>query len=122
LQTTAPKHKNQSIHTNTKIPNLLEFKIYYLIPRVNTKMQFFVFLSALFFQLPNVNGQRPGERLFYRWRQSMKKAVLKYAAGALEKLAVGSMLVGLYQDKGIGILIGVVCFTLGSISCAKGGE
>ena len=33
----------------------------------------------------------------------MKKAILKYAAGALEKLAVGSMLVGLYQDKEIGL-------------------
>jgi len=48
----------------------------------------------------------------------MKKAILKYAAGALEKLAVGSMLVGLYQDKGLGIWVGFACFALGSIFSA----
>ena len=51
----------------------------------------------------------------------MKKAILKYAAGALEKLAVGSMLVGLYQDKELGIWIGIACFTLGCIFSAVEG-
>jgi len=48
----------------------------------------------------------------------MKKAILKYAAGALEKLAVGSMLVGLYQDNKIGIYIGIGCFVAGSFFIA----
>ena len=45
----------------------------------------------------------------------MKKAILKYAAGVLEKLAVGSILVGLYQDKEIGLWIGFACFAMGCI-------
>ena len=49
----------------------------------------------------------------------MKKAILKYAAGALEKLAVGSMLVGLYQDKKIGLCIGIACFVMGCIFSAE---
>lgn len=39
----------------------------------------------------------------------MKKAILKRTADALEKLAVGSMLVGLFQNKAAGILIGLGC-------------
>ena len=52
----------------------------------------------------------------------MKKAILKYAAGALEKPAVGSMLVGLYQDKEIGLWIGCACFVVGSILSAWEGK
>jgi hypothetical protein len=48
----------------------------------------------------------------------MKKAVLKYAAGVLDKLAVGSMLVGLYQGKSVGVYIGVACFTAGAVFSA----
>ena len=48
----------------------------------------------------------------------MKKAILKYASGALDKLAVGSMLVGLYQGKEVGIYIGVACFIAGVICSA----
>jgi hypothetical protein len=43
----------------------------------------------------------------------MKKAILKYAAGALEKLAVGSALVGLYQGQAIGLYIAFACFVAG---------
>ena len=49
----------------------------------------------------------------------MKKAILKYSAGALEKLAVGSALVGLYQDKEIGLWIASACFVVGCILSAK---
>jgi hypothetical protein len=51
-------------------------------------------------------------------RCRVKKAVLKYAAGAMDKPAVGSMLVGLYQDKGVGVYIGVACFTVGALFSA----
>ena len=40
----------------------------------------------------------------------MKKAILKRTADALEKLAIGSMLVGLFQGRQIGLLIGAGCF------------
>jgi hypothetical protein len=49
----------------------------------------------------------------------MKKAILKYSAGALEKLAVGSALVGLYQNQEIGLWIGAACFIVGCILSAK---
>ena len=49
-----------------------------------------------------------------------EKAVLKYAASFLDKLAVGSMLVGLYQGQNFGVAIGVVCFILGGVSSAFG--
>ena len=51
-----------------------------------------------------------------------KSVIFSYAAGALEKLAVGSMLVGLYQGKEIGVAVGVACFALGCIFSAIGGE
>jgi hypothetical protein len=37
----------------------------------------------------------------------MKKAILKRTADALEKLAAGSMLVGLFQEQKIGIFGGL---------------
>ena len=36
----------------------------------------------------------------------MKKAILKRTADCFEKLAVGSMLVGLFQGKAVGLLLG----------------
>ena len=39
----------------------------------------------------------------------MKKAILKRTADALEKLAIGSMLVGLFQAKQVGIWLGLGC-------------
>jgi hypothetical protein len=40
----------------------------------------------------------------------MKKAVLKRTGDALEKIAIGSLLVGLFQQQQAGILIGIGCF------------
>jgi hypothetical protein len=40
----------------------------------------------------------------------MKKAVLKRTADALEKMAIGSLLVGLFQQQQTGIIISVGCF------------
>ena len=37
----------------------------------------------------------------------MKKAILKRTADAMEKLAIGSMLVGLFQEQTAGIWIGL---------------
>ena len=37
----------------------------------------------------------------------MKKAILKRTADAMEKLAIGSMLVGLFQGQQAGIWIGL---------------
>lgn len=48
----------------------------------------------------------------------MKKAILKRTADALEKLAVGSMLVGLFQGKSVGIGIGVIFLVLSYIFTA----
>ena len=48
----------------------------------------------------------------------VKKAILKYAAGALEKLAVGSALVGLYQEQVIGLHIALACFIAGCVFSA----
>ena len=60
-----------------------------------------------------------GKRLTYGLEARVKKAILKYAAGALEKLAVGSALVGLYQDKEIGLWIAAACFVVGCILSAR---
>ncbi|WP_298030679.1 hypothetical protein [uncultured Desulfovibrio sp.] len=46
----------------------------------------------------------------YLWGEAeMKKAILKRTADALEKLAIGSMLVGLFQAKQVGIWLGLGC-------------
>ncbi len=45
----------------------------------------------------------------------MKKAVLKRTADAMEKLAIGSMLVGLFQEQQAGIWIGLGCMALSYI-------
>ena len=42
----------------------------------------------------------------------MKKSLIKRTADALEKLAVGSILVGLFQDKENGIWFGVFCMII----------
>jgi hypothetical protein len=42
----------------------------------------------------------------------MKKAILKRTADALEKMAIGGMLVGLFQGEQSGILLGVVFFAM----------
>ena len=39
----------------------------------------------------------------------MKKAILKRTADALEKLAIGSMLVGLFQTQSIGLFMVLGC-------------
>lgn len=39
----------------------------------------------------------------------MRKALLKRTADCFEKLAIGSMLVGLFQGKAVGIFIGLGC-------------
>jgi hypothetical protein len=62
--------------------------------------------------------QRLGKWLYISG-DKIKNAILKYAAGALEKLAVGSMLVGLYQGKVFGIWIGLACFFVGCIFSAQ---
>lgn len=45
----------------------------------------------------------------------MKKAILKRTADAMEKLAIGSMLVGLFQDQPAGIWIGLGCMAFSYI-------
>lgn len=42
----------------------------------------------------------------------MKKTFYKQTADALEKLAVGAMLVGLFQNKQTGIWIGMACMAV----------
>ena len=39
----------------------------------------------------------------------MKKAVLKRTADALEKLAIAAFVMGLFNDKAYGIVIGAAC-------------
>jgi hypothetical protein len=39
----------------------------------------------------------------------MKKVLLKRTADALEKLAIGSMLVGLFRDNEVGLAVGIGC-------------
>lgn len=41
-----------------------------------------------------------------------KKAILKRTADALEKLAIGSMLVGLFQGRVVGIAIGLASMAI----------
>ncbi len=48
----------------------------------------------------------------------MKKAILKRTADVLEKLAVGSMLVGLFQGKSVGIGIGLIFLVMSYIFTA----
>ena len=48
----------------------------------------------------------------------MKKAILKRTADALEKLAIGSMLVGLFRGINAGIWIGVCCMAVSYILTA----
>ena len=47
--------------------------------------------------------------LCYHMTFNQKKALLKRSADTLEKLAVGSLLVGLFKDAHAGIFIGLVC-------------
>jgi len=53
------------------------------------------------------------EKMAKSWKK--EKAILKYAAGALEKLAVGSALVGLYQSNALGLWIASICFLVGCL-------
>ena len=39
----------------------------------------------------------------------MKKAILKRTADALEKLAIAAFVMGLFNEKAYGIIVGVVC-------------
>lgn len=48
----------------------------------------------------------------------MKKAILKRTADALEKLAIGSMLVGLFQGVNTGIWLGLGCMAVSYILTA----
>jgi hypothetical protein len=43
---------------------------------------------------------------------NVKKAILKRTADALEKIAIGSILVGLFQGQQIGVIIGVGCIVV----------
>ena len=52
----------------------------------------------------------------------MKKSLIKRTADALEKLAVGSILVGLFQDKENGIWFGVFCMIMQLCANDMGGE
>lgn len=45
----------------------------------------------------------------FNWTQEQKRAVIKRTADALEKLAIGSLLVGVFQQKQAGIWIGMAC-------------
>ena len=40
----------------------------------------------------------------------MKKAILKRTPDALEKMAIASMVMGLFHDKVLGIALGITCF------------
>jgi hypothetical protein len=40
----------------------------------------------------------------------MKRAILKHTADALEKLAIGSLLIGLFQQQQIGVILSIACF------------
>lgn len=39
----------------------------------------------------------------------MKKALIKRSADAMEKLGIGSLLVGLFKGVHAGIIVGVIC-------------
>ena len=53
------------------------------------------------------SGRGQGKWLRLMQGRKMKKAILKRTADALEKLAIGSMLVGLFQGHQVGIYIGL---------------
>ena len=42
----------------------------------------------------------------------MKKAILKRTADALEKLAIAALVIGLFQAKALGIVVGAACIAL----------
>ncbi len=42
----------------------------------------------------------------------MKKALVKRTADVLEKIGVGAILVGLFQNKPLGIWIGLACLCI----------
>lgn len=44
----------------------------------------------------------------------MKKALLKRISDALEKLSIGSALIGIFQQNPLGVQVGIACM-LGSI-------
>lgn len=52
----------------------------------------------------------------------MKKAILKRTADALEKLAIGSMLVGLFQGHQVGIYIGLGLYGIQLYFNSLGGQ
>lgn len=47
--------------------------------------------------------------------RAVKKAILKRSADALEKLGIGSALVGIFQDEDLGIYLGIGCITVSII-------
>ncbi len=48
----------------------------------------------------------------------MKKAILKRAADAMEKLAIGSALIGIFQEVGFGVYLGMACMAVSFILTA----
>lgn len=55
---------------------------------------------------------------YLRGEGIMKKAVLKRAADAMEKLAIGSALIGIFQEVGFGVYLGMVCMAASFILTA----
>lgn len=55
---------------------------------------------------------------YLRGEDIMKKAVLKRAADAMEKLAIGSALIGIFQEVGFGVYLGMVCMAASFILTA----
>lgn len=48
----------------------------------------------------------------------MNKAILKRAADALEKLAIGSALVGIFQQVSLGVYMGMACMAVSFVLTA----
>jgi hypothetical protein len=57
-------------------------------------------------------------KLKLNWTQGQKNALIKRTADALEKLAIGSLLVGVFQQKQAGIWIGMACMAASYILTA----
>ena len=44
--------------------------------------------------------------------RAVKKSILKRAADALEKLGIGSALIGIFQEEELGIYLGIGCMAV----------
>lgn len=61
-------------------------------------------------------------KLKLNWTQNQKNALIKRTADALEKLAIGSLLVGVFQQKQAGIWIGMAYMAASYILTAMGAK